>query len=282
MNSLTFFLNNIPAVVWSGVVGSFITIVGVLISNQSNTKRLMLQLKHDASENAIERSSELRRAVYLDAAEELTKASSHLASLAQIDIVKENLADGLNGLFAVFAKLQLVAEPKTALLVNKLGGAYSELFMKILPKLMPLKNLQSDISINDDFYNQKFAESSKILLKISDFNETSQADIDIFNALKNKLTETQKQAQLYADNRNSAWKSFNNLHLDFLRELLIEMRAIGEMQIPVMIAIRQDLGLTSQLQDFRKQLEMQWNNNLFYFDAMVSSLKEKILDESPD
>ncbi len=68
-----------------------VTVGGVLISNGSNTKRLKLQLQHDANEKTKERTAALRREVYLRAVEELVKANAHLATLPQLDLSKTNL-----------------------------------------------------------------------------------------------------------------------------------------------------------------------------------------------
>src|SRR5262245_49382082 len=117
VSTVVTFLSSIPDVVWSGVIASILTLSGVLVSNWSNTKRLLVQLKHDADENQKERVAGLRREVYLTAAEELTKASTYLGSLPQADLAKVNAAEGLQGFFVAATKLQLVAEPTTALLV---------------------------------------------------------------------------------------------------------------------------------------------------------------------
>ena len=127
MREVVEWLRSIPDVIWSGVVASIITLTGVFISNSSNTRRLRLQLHHDAVERQKERVNALRRDVYLKAAEEISRANSYLASLTQLDVTKSNVADGLKEFFAISAKLQLVAEPKTALLVNDLTAAYGEL-----------------------------------------------------------------------------------------------------------------------------------------------------------
>jgi len=118
MIDLIAFLKSIPDVIWSGLIASMLTLGGVLISNGSNTNRLKLQLQHDANEKTKERTATLRREVYLRAAEELVKANAHLATLPQLDLSKTNLGDGLQGFFSATARLQLIAEPKTALLVS--------------------------------------------------------------------------------------------------------------------------------------------------------------------
>jgi hypothetical protein len=79
------FLARVPDVIWSGLIASVVTLSGVMISNRSNTKRLIRQLAHDSQEKHKERFASMRRDVYLKAAEELAKVSSFFGRLPQID-----------------------------------------------------------------------------------------------------------------------------------------------------------------------------------------------------
>lgn len=274
MSELLNLLRSIPDVVWSGVVASVLTLSGVFLSNKSSNNRLRIQLEHDAAEQSKERTASLRREVYLVAAEELTKAQSRLAALPQSDIAKTNPADGLQGFFAAAAKLQLVAEPKTALLVNQLTGSYGELLLKLITRLLPLQEAKSDISINEDLYNKAQAEVTRVLAQMARFNEAAQVNEAVFRALERAFDAYQSQANTYAAARNVAWDKFNRLNVEFCRQLLIDMRSLSEQQIPVLIEIRRDLGLTAELGAFREQMEVQWNKMAAQFDTMLHALQD--------
>jgi len=267
-------LRSIPDVVWSGLIASALTLSGVLISNRSNTNRLRIQLQHDAAEKAKERTAALRREVYLCAAEELTKANGYLASLPQTDLSKTNAADGLQGFFAVAAKLQLVAEPKTALLVNHLVSVYGELLLRLMARLMPLQKVRIDIAIFDDLYNKAQSEVSRVLSEMAKFSEAAQTNADVFGALQRAFGGYQRQATEHAAKRGASWSEFNRLNVEFCRELLRDLRIVGEEQIPVLIEIRRDLGLTSELAAFREQMEAQWKRMDSQLDAMLSALQD--------
>ena len=274
MTALIAFLRSIPDVIWSGVIASVLALSGVLIANRSNTNRLRIQLQHDAAEKAKERTATLRREVYLRAAEELTKANSHLASLPQSDLAKTNAAEGLQGFFAAAAKLQLVAEPKTALLVNQLVATYGELLLRLLARLIPLQKARTDISINDGLYNKAQAEVTRVLAEMAKFNEAAQVSDAVFNALQRAFDSYQCQAETYAAERSASWDEFNRLNFEFCRQLLTDMRGLGEQQIPVLIEIRRDLGLTAELGAFREQMEAQWNRMSAQLDAMLRALQD--------
>lgn len=233
-----------------------------------------MQLKHDADEKAKERTATLRRDVYLQTAVELTKANSHLASLPQSDLAKTNAADGLQGFFAAAAKLQLVAEPKTALLVNQLVATYGELFLRLLSRLLPLQKAKNDISIYDNYYNKAQADVTRVISEMAKFNEAAKVDANIFNSLQRSFNGYQEQSKVHADARSAAWAKFNQLNVQFFRELLVDLRNISKQQIPVLIEIRRDLGLIAELGAFRKQMDAQWNKMTVQINEMLSSLSE--------
>lgn len=268
------FLRSVPDVVWSGVIAAALTLSGVLISNWGNTNRLKLQLRHDAGQKAAERTAQFRREVYLRAAEELTKANTCLASLPQADLTQTNAAMRLQGFFAEAAKLQLVAEPHTALLVNQLVAEYGELLLKLLSIIMPLQRARTDIAICNDLYNQAQSEVKRVLAEMTKFNEQAQTNSAVLDALQRSFAFHQSQSEKYSRQRTEHWKEFNEGNIAFCRGLAIEMKRLGELQIPVLIAIRQDLGLTGELETFKAQMQTNADRMTTQLDALIKALEE--------
>jgi hypothetical protein len=271
-------IQSVPDAVWSGLIASaltsILTIGGVLISNRSNTNRLKLQLQHDATQKSSERIAALRREVYLRAVEELTKANAYLAYLPQADFTKMNAGKGLQGFFAATAKLQLVAEPKTALLVNQIVAEYNELVLKLLGAVMPLQHLRSDITICSGLYEQAQSEIKRILSEMAKFNESAQTNEAVFRALQKAVSFHQAQAQQYSSERSEHWRNFNKLNAEFCRSFAREMQRLVEMQIPVLIAIRQDLGLTGELDAFKAQMQANADRMTKQIDTLINSLQD--------
>lgn len=273
MTTFISFLQSIPDVIWSGVIASILTLSGVLISNRSNTNRLKLQLQHDANEKAKERIATLRREVYLRTAEELAKANAHLATLPQLDLAKANLADGMQGFFSAAARLQLVAEPKTALLVSQLSSEYGELIFKLMPHLIPVSQSKIDIQISDDHYTKAQNDVTRILAEMAKARESGKSDPHVLQALDSNFKFQQSQVRQYADDRNTAWSNFNQQSQAFQRYMLAQLKDIGAKQIPVLVEIRRDLGLTGDLVEIEAHMKSQWLRMEAHFDALVVQLK---------
>lgn len=252
------FLGLVPDVVWSGIIASLLTFIGVMLSNGSNTKRLRIQLDHDAREKAKERTSVLRRDVYLKTIEELNRVNTKLVELAQADFVNSNPTNDLQDFYAAASKLQLIAEPETSILASKLVAAYGILTMRLLSKLGPLNDIKIEISISDRAYNVAAAEVDRVLEKQRLLVESGQTDQVQMAALNNSYNFSSSQAKEYADQRAAAWAAFHLHHVEYVKMVMLELKIISEQQPPLMIAIRRDLGFTEQIEILQEHLDSQW------------------------
>ena len=263
---------SIPAAVWAGIIGAILALSGVLLSNRSNTSRLRIQLQHDAAEKARERTAALRREVYLRAIEELVRANSHLAGLPSLDPTKVNIGEGLQGFFSAAARLQLVAEPKTALLVNKLVGGYGELLFELLAQLQPVHAARSDIQVADHHYTLVQAELTRVLGGMAKLNESGQPDPAAFRAHQSSFDFQQEQSAKFATDRDAAWSRFNTASIAFHRALLAKLRDLTSQQVPVMIELRRDLGLGGELDELERQMRQQMQRMEERFNALIAQL----------
>jgi len=267
------FLSSVPDVVWSGIIASFLTFIGVMLSNGSSTKRLKIQLRHDAQEKSKERISILRRDVYLKAVEELNRVGMKLVSFAQADFVSSNPADDLQDFFASASKLQLIAEPKTSLLVGELVASYSKLSMRLLVSLAPLNNVKINIGVYDRGYEVAAAEISRILEKQRLLVESAQGEQKQMDLLNAAFDFSSAQAKTNADLRAAAWGEYRILHVEYVKLLMQELKVIGAQQAPLMTEIRRDLGLTEEIEILQEHL----NSQLKEVEEIVSESLDSIL-----
>lgn len=253
--NVTNLLQSIPDVVWSGVIASALTLSGVFLSNWSNTSRLKLQLEHESTENEKDRRAELRTEVYLQAAQELTKANSYLASLAQVDLSKTNPAEGLKDFFAIAAKLQLIAEAKTSFQIGDLVALYGELLIKSIVRLTPIQDLKTHIAIKNDHYGRCQAEISRILAAMTQYNESAQHNEAVFVALQRSFELQQNQALKVGEERDDLLAQHSSHCLNFTKELIAELKQVAELQVPLMVALRRELELDGDANEFAEQME---------------------------
>lgn len=269
-------LNSIPNVVWSGVIASVITLLGVFLSNMSNNRRFRLQLKHESLEKERARAADLRRDVYLPAAEEVTKAMTFLSGLAKADLRKVNPMDGVQGFFAASAKLHLVADEKTAGPVADFSAAFGQLLMRVIAKIIPIQKLQIDIEILDGLYEKFQADANRVLVERGRMVETGNGDRELFELLGKAFEMHQGMATGYAQERTEKWKNYNELMKQFVLFLVTEMRTVSRLQIPLLVALRKDLGLNTDAAFYLAQLEEQYQAMSAEIDSFNATLETEM------
>jgi len=266
------YLASIPDVIWSAIIASIITLSGVIFVNWDNTKRLRIQLNHDASEREKERKAELRRDVYLVAAEEMTKAIGYLGSLPQQDPEHLGFEEKLQPFFSSAAKIQVVSNPETSILVSKLLAAYNELLMKLLVKVSPIHSLRSDINIRTIHYDKEQAEISRVLAAMTEYNESTTKEPGRFEALNRTFKFHQEQSEKIASERSHFWDLSHKLTREYIRYYIKEMKQVIEFQIDVMVAIRSELDLKTK----REELHQLMNDQLMRAEAQLEETLDKI------
>jgi len=251
-------LSQVPNVVWSGVIASVITLTGVFISNASNTKRLRIQLSHDATEKSKERTGKLRQEVYLLVAEELGKVNNNIGSLASSDFTKDSALNEMSGLFSAVAKLQLVAEPSTAYLVSELNAKYGAAILRLIVASDPQRKTRIDIDIVSKSYEESLEQVKRYQGTISDMVDCGEVDTKAFEQLQKRHDFHLSQMNAHAQARNELWDIYLEKQLVFTKALISEMKPLSSQYVEALIAIRNDLGLPAERQQFESQMIRQW------------------------
>lgn len=268
-------LSKIPDVVWSGLLASVITLTGVMLSNWSNTKRLIQQLSHDSGEKEKDRKSALRRDVYLKAVEEMAKVGGYLGKIPQLDPAKTNIADGLTDFLAVSAKLQLIAHPETSSLAGELTTRYGEIFMSLLGKAMPVQDLNTEIKISSDLYDRNQAEVTRVLAEMTQLNESGQPNFARFTTLQRSFESSQALANQFAEKRQEAFQQQGIAMREYRVALMEEMRTVGSLQVQLAAAIRNELNLTTDIAEYEARLQANWERMDKKIKELVAKMEEK-------
>ncbi|MFU6375761.1 hypothetical protein ACM792_11285 [Metapseudomonas otitidis] len=269
----------VPNVVWSGLTAALLTLTGVFISNASNTKRLKIQLAHDASEKAKERTGKLRQEVYLLFAEELGKANTLIGSMAEADIFKDNKPTQMQGLFSAAIKLQFVAEPKTALVVGELSASYGAALLRLLAASDPLRKNRIDIDLTSKLFDEATEKATHYHGAISDLADSGQFDILESKKLNQRMKFHHAQMEKYNEERDELFEISNKLQKEFSQKLISEMKPLSSQYINAMMAIRSDLGLPVEHSIFEEQLKNHWKQMETELNQALKTFHDK--EQSP-
>jgi len=256
----TIFLG-LPSVVWSGVIGAAMALIGtlgaVVATNWGNTRRLEAQLNHDANERVKERLASLRRDLYLKAVEANVRGLEYFGNLPQVDFTKPDASIPIQNVFAIGAQLQLVASQGAAQLISDLISAYGELQFKLLAKVLPMHDLRAGIDVQTIHYDNVQLEIKRLLMAMKQYNESGQNDRGLFTRLNQSFEFAQKMAKQYSDERSNLSAERIALQRQFANDLIPDIKLISELQTRVLVELRRELDVGGDIEIFSRMMRKQ-------------------------
>ncbi len=267
-------LCSVPASVWAAIAASLLTLTGVFFSNRQHSKQQMRQLAHEKEQNGIDREFQLRRTVYLEAADEVTHAFQHLSDIAHVDIAEKNVSEPLSSFFASVNKACLVASNETVEVLNTFVTEYSLVFFELLAKLTPIQDARIQRDIENSAYAKYQAEVTRLLSAITQFNEEARSDPTVWSTLSGNLQFNMDNSAEASRASSEAWDKLNTLTSRYAIELLPVLRRLGKLAIPVYVAIRREIGLDSDIAVFEKSFEDRYSAIANQLEKLIDSVNK--------
>jgi len=242
--------NNIGAAVFGAVA----TLAGVLITHLFAQRRFERQLAFDKEQKSIERMTELRTEVYLDAAARSGQMGGYIVRVqALVSSNQFQNHDEYDAFMESLNKLCVVAEPETL-------SAFSSAFSTALTASLKLAVLETDITKAAE---RRATAKENWGVALVEMTVASNAD---------DITRTQAAVAKLRATRDLL-RSCTSVHLQLTterRELLRQYHAMvsdkliatREPTVALLSRIRKDLGLPTQNARILEQLERQHSVNV--------------------
>ncbi|MFJ2387649.1 hypothetical protein [Pseudomonas koreensis] len=272
MTEIKAIIDTIPAPIWGiigTVFGAILTLTAALIVNSGNNKRLKIQLHHDQKEKNTDRMNAMRREVYMDAIAEMIKVGRYLGDLPNTDTSNKSMSSDLQDFYVAAAKLSLVSSDETQKAVDALGIEYSKLIFTLMQRVIPLHAASFEIKLHTKYFDEFMTSVTRVSAEITNFNEAARTEQNVFAALERSFNFFMSQAKAQEAQRSAAYVRFNELHAEYNRLLMLDMRQISLLQVEVLIAIRRDLGVSTDEQHLR-------NRALNHYSAISKSVDDAI------
>lgn len=265
-------LRLVPAVVWSGIISSLLTLLGVILINRNNNYRLTEQLRREAEEKAASRLHELRKSVYLTAAEHATKALSFLSALPTTNPQGVENSESFLNIHASIAKVCLTGTTDTVQAAMAFQAAFSEAFLKFFLDLQPLYETKAMIETIQIHYDRSQQEIQQILDKMALLNETSNPDPNLKNVLRHEFEGKQNLAKKLSTDSQNEHSKLTALHIKFTRNLEPEILKFAQLQTELMVALRKELGVATDTVEIDKIIKEQ----ILRMKATMSSSMQRL------
>lgn len=263
------FLRGIPPVVWSGVIGavvaSGISPLGVRLANSSSLARLRVQHEHDKLEADIQRRADalqkqedrkaaIRREAYTEAIEAVHGVLALVGHLFEMRLNQEKEDEPLQKFLQANSKVWLVAEAPAAHLSRDLANRVGELYLDSLQLAHPSRQKKEEWWQLGEKLIGAQSEVKRIESVIAQAHERGAKPEETAPLIDSwKLTNDWIKSLVNA--RQQIINDLVPLRLAAFPKQMELMRPVQQLIVELVSSLRGELGLATDLAEFRRQLE---------------------------
>ena len=252
MNLITL-IESIPPAFYGVLIGSLLTIIGVTLTNISNTKRLRIQHEHEVALRSKERDLNMRREVYMDAMEAISAGITAISRFSELSETPEALMQSYSSLSSKLGKVTIVGQNATIeALANfqlEVNGAFLRMSAKrdkFDKQLRHSQAVEAEIEKLNDKLNQLTTQFTQAKVNQDhDLSHRYQAEID---ALHKDLTDLQEQE------RNIGNQLMHTI-AKLVQTSMTEVSALNKLLVPLISLMRKELELPFNSEHFAQILE---------------------------
>ncbi len=255
LSELLSLLDKIPATFWGVVVGAFLSLGGVVLTNRANDRRLRAQLVHDRDLRNRERELSLRKEIYLAAAEAVSAGLAAVGRFANLDIPHDQLAEEYLKKSPSIAKVHVIATEETARAVAALTGELSIAYLRLSAKRFPLIAHKQHLAFLAEQMVAFARERDRMLELMKQYNLQGQVDQRLWDVIKNSFEFEQERITDVAKNHSELAAALYAKQLEYAQGCMAEVIRLSRLQLPALAAVRRELELPIDEDAYSKVME---------------------------
>jgi hypothetical protein len=227
----------------SGVVGSVITLGGVLLSNWHGRGLKREELKHDATQRNHEREMMLRREVFLPAVEAALTMQASIGTLVNIEIPAVVASEKYQAGHATFIKVAAIGTQETVLACQALNGALGNSLLQLSARRAGLQHLQNQLAdldrnttLHEGLRDSWFKVQQELVAK-------GEKDAEVWQAARNHFTHHINEISKAMTERSRIVSERQLAHGEMARLMLKHVEALGPLFPPALFSMRREMQL---------------------------------------
>jgi len=268
--NITELIENIPPAYYGVLLGSFLTIIGVVLTNISTTKRLHIQHQYEREQINKERDLSMRRDVYLGAMEAISAGLVAVSRFSDLEESPDALMQTYTDLSPKIGKVTIVGHNET---INAFANFNLELtgaFLRLSSKREKVNALVRK-SMNLEGQIQDWQEKHEILAsapgEINDLPSSLISDeSDVADNEEEKFLMQLNHE--YEETENQLMQS----QVQLVKICSEEVAAIDQLLVPLISLVRTELELPFDKENYAEILEKGHKKQMEYLDAFFENL----------
>ncbi|MFA5784495.1 MAG: hypothetical protein WC962_06420, partial [Phycisphaerae bacterium] len=246
---------------------------------RANRKCLLAQLDHDVQQRDKKRKMDMRKEIYLKAAEAMTANQMIISSSSNLEISDYELSQKLSESSVILSKVCLIGSEKTVKAVSELSNEMTNQFLRLAIKRIPLVKRKMEIDGLSKQIEHFTKEQSQAFELMKDYNLRENTDEWARNIINIRI-ESSKKFLDKAISKRDALSNQNVKELMIYSKLSFEaLKEISKYSAPVLIAIREEMDLPFSEERYKEILHASLDKTGKTLNEFIADFNAKISEK---
>lgn len=275
LQGLIYILSTIPDLIWGAFIATVSSVVVMHYSNKASMNRMIKQLQHDSSVRDRERSMNLRKEIYLDAAEAITSMHNSLANMTKLEANNDELSASFNMSALVIAKVNVVGGNELVRNINAFSYKASEYFLELFyirGKLLIIKN---EIEQYQNIVNKLFNDQDQLLEIMKQLNLEGNTDDHKWGYINTTRDFNRNTIEEYTEKINECTIKLLEENKEFTELCYAKYFEISPLIPELVFAVRDELELSVD----RDEYLINYNSNMKLVEKMIEDFSKTLHEQ---
>ncbi|MGS0674118.1 chromosome partitioning protein ParA [Shewanella sp. 125m-1] len=264
------FISKVPNVIWSAIIASVLTLLGVLWTNRGNEKRQTSLLEHEQRKYQSEQKLALKKEVFLNVARSFADVLGGVPKLMNLDFTQKDIEIQLSEHSGIVAKSYLVAKEDSVAAILDYSAETAESLLKLMKSRTLVLDHSKAIEIYQSTIDTANEEKDRLISIMKELNLQGNNNQATFDYLQKSYEAQEIIVRRSKDSQKEQEEILKPLYMAFAKECISEHSRLLSLLPPMAIALRAELENDQNSQTFVDAL----NNNIHRMNVAFDSLFE--------
>jgi hypothetical protein len=191
----------------------------------------------------IEREKNIKKEVYLQAVEALTRTQNVVGTLSNLNTDEQKITAGMVNDSGLIAKVQIVGSEKTVKAVTTIMASIGTAIMELMLQRGILVDRKNTIEMLEGFRSKAQSEIERYIAIMKNLNLEGNQDKRLWDTINNSVQFETKQRDEYSQEISDLWETQNKEHLEFTQNCMNRFFVITSLLPDAVLAVREELNL---------------------------------------
>jgi hypothetical protein len=192
----------------------------------------------------IEREKNIKKEVYLQAVEALTRTQNVVATLSNLNADEQKITSGMANDSGLIAKVQIVGSERTVKAVTTIMTSIGTAIMELMLERGVLVERKKKIELLEESRSRAQSEIDRYISIMKNLNLEGNQDTRLSDTINNSIQFETQQSEKFSQEVSNLWKRQNKEHLEFTQKCINRFFEITSLLPDAVLAFREELNLT--------------------------------------